>query len=147
VAPPLVSPSATPVDVLTGPGQCGTPAPGADAARCGFGPRLPLLVISPFAKSNFVDHTLTNQASVLRFIEDNWKLGFIDGPRAPAAGTGSFDRFSGSLINMFEFHERQDQRKLILDPVTGTVVSDASHHDDSNRDSDHDDSGRHTHDD
>ena len=133
VAPPLVSPSATPIDAATGPGQCGTPLPGADAARCGFGPRLPLLVISPFAKSNFVDHTLTNQASVLRFIEDNWHLGFIDGPRAPAPGTGSVDRISGSLINMFEFHDRRDERKLILDPVTGTVVDD-NHDDDSHGD-------------
>jgi phospholipase C len=140
VAPPLVSPSATPVDAATGPGQCGTPLPGADAARCGFGPRLPLLVISPWAKSNFVDHTLTNQASVLRFIEDNWHLGFIDGPRAPAPGTGSVDRISGSLINMFEFHDRRDERKLILDPVTGTVVDDNSEHDD---DSHGDDSRRH----
>jgi phospholipase C len=111
--------------------------PGADAARCGFGPRLPLLVISPFARSNFVDHTLTNQASVLRFIEDNWKLGFIDGPHAPAPGTGSFDRISGSLINMFDFHDRDDRRKLILDPVTGMVVSKDRDHD---HDRDEDDS-------
>jgi phospholipase C len=137
VAPPLVNPSAAPVDALTGPGQCGTPVPGADAARCGFGPRLPLLVISPFAKSNFVDHTLTNQASVLRFVEDNWKLGFIDGPRAPAPGTGSFDRFSGSLINMFDFDEERDHRKLILDPVTGTVIGDNAGHDRDLDDSHH----------
>ena len=40
--------------------------------RCGYGTRMPLLVVSPFAKRNFVDHTLTDQTSVLRFIEDNW---------------------------------------------------------------------------
>ena len=37
--------------------------------RCGPGPRLPLLVISPYAKTNFVDHTATEQASITKFIE------------------------------------------------------------------------------
>ena len=40
--------------------------------RCGYGPRLPLLVISPYAKQNYVDHTVMDQSSVIRFIEDNW---------------------------------------------------------------------------
>jgi len=31
-----------------------------------------MLVISPFAKSNFVDGTLTDQTSAIRFIEDDW---------------------------------------------------------------------------
>ena len=38
--------------------------------RCGHGPRQPLLVISPFAKSNFVDHSLTDQSSIIHFIEE-----------------------------------------------------------------------------
>ncbi len=38
--------------------------------RCGHGPRLPLLVISPWARKNYIDNTLTDQASVTRFIED-----------------------------------------------------------------------------
>ncbi len=41
-------------------GTCGTnPAriAGGYQDRCGYGPRLPLLVISPYAKRNFVDHT------------------------------------------------------------------------------------------
>jgi phospholipase C len=123
VMPPLLTPSATDIDFLFGPGNCGKPQPGADAARCGLGPRQPLLVISPWAKSNFVDHTLTHQASVLRFIEDNWKLGFIDGPVAPPAGTGSVDRHANSLDNMFDFRREPNTRPLILDQVTGTVVS------------------------
>jgi len=122
VMPPLLTPSATNLDFLFGPGNCGTPLPGADAARCGLGPRQPLLVISPWAKSNFVDHTLTHQASVLRFIEDNWKLGFIDGPVAPRAGTGSVDRYANSLDNMFDFKHEPHTRPLILDEVTGAVV-------------------------
>jgi len=124
VMPPVMTPSATSIDPLAGPGACGTPQPGADAARCGRGPRQPLLVISPWAKPNFVGHTLTDQVSVLRFIEENWDLGFIDGPVAPPAGTGSVDRYTGSLLNMFDFDDRPDTRPLILDPVTGT----ATHH-------------------
>ena len=72
--PPLVNASNTARDALTGPGACGQSQPGADQGRCGYGPRLPLLVISPYAKRNFVDHTLTDQSSIIRFIEDNWGL-------------------------------------------------------------------------
>jgi phospholipase C len=122
VMPPVLTPSATSVDALAGPGSCGTPLPGADAARCGRGPRQPLLVISPWAKSNFVDHTLTDQVSILRFIEDNWALGFIDGPAAPPLGTGSLDRYTNSIVDMFDFENRPATKPVILDPVTGTVV-------------------------
>lgn len=122
---PTVSPSATKFDFLNGNSQCGTqaPAPTAFQARCGFGPRLPYLVISPWAKTNFVDHTLTDQSSTIRFIEDNWDLGFIDGPSAPPAGQASFDRTAGSITNMFDFDQEKPKRKLILDPDNGTVVS------------------------
>jgi phospholipase C len=40
----------------------------------GFGIRVPLLVISPYAKEGFVSHELGEFSSVLRFIEDNWEL-------------------------------------------------------------------------
>jgi phospholipase C len=40
----------------------------------GFGIRVPLLVISPYAKRGVVDHHLGEFSSVLRFIEDNWGL-------------------------------------------------------------------------
>jgi len=40
--------------------------------RCGYGPRLPLLVSSPWTRVNYVSHTLTDQSSIVRFIEDNW---------------------------------------------------------------------------
>lgn len=108
--PPIVSQSSDPTDALTAPGACGTPKPGAFPARCGFGPRLPLMVISPFAKKNFVDNSLTDQSSILRFIEDNWKLGRI--------GNQSTDVFAGSLNTMFSFQKRNEDR-LILNPQTG----------------------------
>lgn len=40
----------------------------------GDGPRIPLIVVSPYAKRNFVDHTYNDHASVLKFIERNWSL-------------------------------------------------------------------------
>src|SRR5262249_31141096 len=64
-------------DALTDPGRCGTAPAGAYPGRCGYGPRLPLLVISPYAQRNFVDHGVTDQSSILKFIEDNWQLGRI----------------------------------------------------------------------
>jgi phospholipase C len=105
-------------DQLNAPGVCGngTPLEGIQG-RCAYAQRQPLLVISPFAKANFVDHTLTDQSSVLRFIEENWGTGQIGG--------GSFDQFAGPLWNMFDFDDSHfpfltaGQRQLILDPTTG----------------------------
>jgi len=87
---------------------------------------VPLLVISPFAKRNHVDHTLIDQTSVLRFIEDNWLAGERIQPG------GSFDTIAGKLDNMFDFDRRDDDapRRVILDPQTGVVVSVSGGHDD-----------------
>jgi phospholipase C len=115
VQPLLVNASNTPKDALTGPGACGGSLPGADQGRCGYGPRLPLLIISPYAKRNFVDHTLTDQSSIIRFIEDNWRLGRI--------GDQSFDERAGTIKHMFDFSHKQSGR-LFLDPVTGLRVDD-----------------------
>jgi phospholipase C len=92
---------------------------------------MPLLVVSPFAKRNHVDHTLTDQTSVLRFIEDNW----LSGERIQPGG--SFDTIAGPLDNMFNFNDRDDDgpRKLVLDEATGAVVF-ASERDDDDRDHD-----------
>jgi phospholipase C len=43
----------------------------------GDGPRMPMLVISPFSTGGHVVHTYYDQASVLKFIERNWHLGRI----------------------------------------------------------------------
>ena len=113
VMPPIVNPSNTRVDALTGEASCGTAAPGAYQGRCGYGPRIPLIAISPWARVNFVDHSVTDQSSILRFIEDNWDLGRI--------GDQSFDERAGSLMNIFDFR-RPGASKLILDRMTGEPV-------------------------
>jgi phospholipase C len=97
-------------------GKCGNGAPlNGIQGRCGYGPRLPLLIISPWAKANFVDHSITDQSSILRFIEDNWNLGRIGG--------GSYDALAGTLNNMFDFNSVPFGRRLILDPNTGERIS------------------------
>ncbi|SDP22631.1 phospholipase C [Nakamurella panacisegetis] len=103
-----------PQDFLTGVGVCGstsvTPLAGQNG-RCGYGPRLPLLVVSPWAKHNYVDHTLTDQTSILKFIETNWRLPGI---------AGSFDQLAGSLNGLFDFTGRRGHNStLFLDPTTG----------------------------
>jgi phospholipase C len=109
VMPPIVSQSNDPKnDRLLGTQDlCGKAPAGAAQDRCGFGPRVPMLVISPYAKTNFVDHTLTDQSSILRFIEDNWDLRRI--------GNQSFDVKAGAITNMFDFSGgRNHVEKLIL---------------------------------
>jgi phospholipase C len=119
-----LSTSTTPAspDAITTSGVCGSPGAGALPSRCGYGPRLPFLVISPWAKANFVDHTVTDQTSSLRFIEENWGLESIDEPKKPA-GQGSFDRLAGSVMNMFDFDDKPNSRRLILDRLSGQVIS------------------------
>jgi phospholipase C len=108
---------------------CGIPAGGTSTPpRCGYGPRLPYLVVSPWAKSNFVDHSTTDQTSTIAFIEYNWNLGYIDGPSVPPPGTGSYDRIAGSILNMFDFDHRPNVRPLILDDATGEIIGGGHRH-------------------
>lgn len=137
VAPKTASYDPT-ADQVNGPGLCGLgpttqPAPnGLDGqpvnGRCGPGTRVPFIVISPYAKTNFVSHTYISQASVVRFIEDNW----LHGQRL---GGGSFDATTGSIMDLFDFDQdhSHDFRTdaLFLDPTSGTVMvspPDEHHH-------------------
>jgi len=109
---PIVRQSNTPDDGLFGPGNCGTAPAGSFNGRCGYGPRQPLLVISPWARQNYVDHALTDQSSILRFIEDNWRLGRL--------GHQSTDEVAGSLSGLFDFTEHHARApQLLLNPITG----------------------------
>ena len=128
----VVNPSAIPVkgyDVLSG-GACsnGTPLAGIDGlpveGRCGYGTRQPLLVVSPYAKVNYVDHTLTDQSSVTRFIEDNW----LGGERI---GQGSFDAIAGTLDHMFDW--KASTPALMLDPRPARSPASRDRQDDAKR--------------
>ncbi len=120
----IVNSSKTSADALTGPGSCGNGAnalPGVNPAtthaqgRCGYGPRQPLLVISPWAQHNYVDHTVTDQSSIIRFIEDNW----LGGQRI---GQGSFDGVANSISSLFDFKQVVSDYLYILNPKTGQPV-------------------------
>jgi phospholipase C len=112
VMPPIVSRSKDPKnDALLGKdGLCGHAPAGAYQDRCGYGPYG--LVISPYAKVNYVDHSVTDQISIIRFIEDNWGLKRI--------GDQSFDAKAGSVMNMFDFTTNHYAKKLFLDTWTGS---------------------------
>ncbi len=121
---PAISGSFTIDDALNGTGNCGIPGVTLQpngllglpvAGRCGPGMRQPFMVISPYAKKNYVSHTFITQASIPQFIEDNW----LKGERL---GGGSFDATTGSIMDMFDF-KQAPTRKLILDPTLGIVDS------------------------
>jgi phospholipase C len=113
-------------DQLNGAGVCNVSGAqqgmgvngGAVNGRCGPGTRIPFLVISPWAKTNFVDDTPISQASVIRFIEDNW----LGGQRI---GQGSDDATAGSINNMFNFSGSGNAPTVFLDPNQGTKLSTA----------------------
>jgi phospholipase C len=111
---PIVNQSATKADALSGPGACGTGANSLAGiqARCGYGPRLPLVAVSPFARENSVDSEVLDQSSITRFIEDNWGLGRI--------GNGSFDAIAGDLSHIFNFNQ-EHYKLVLLDTLTGQV--------------------------
>jgi phospholipase C len=125
VMPPIVNQSASPADMLSGTGFCGSNGPTSALAgvggvahaqgRCGYGVRLPLMVISPWAKSNYVDHTITDQTSIIRFVEDNWL-------NSQRIGSGSFDGIANSIAGMLDFNKRSAAGAYILNPTTGEVV-------------------------
>jgi phospholipase C len=114
---PIVRPSQDTIDSLNGPGKCGSStSPPAQNDHCGVGPRMPLMVISPWSRSNFVDGTFTEQASITQFIEDNWNLGRVGG--------GSADATAGTLDNMFDFEQSAPRSPaVILNDTTGEVQS------------------------
>ncbi len=76
----------------------------------------PLLVISPYAKQNHVDHTVNDQTSILRFIEDNWGL--------PGIGDQSFDALANSILGHFDF-TKVHEGVVLLNPSSGEVAAKA----------------------
>jgi len=111
-------------DQLTGAGKCdgpnatqGTGLNGAPVnGRCGPGTRIPFMVISPYARVNYVDSTPITQASVIRFIEDNW----LSGQRL---GGGSNDATAGSIMGMFNFGAAPNLTPYYLNPTTGRKLA------------------------
>jgi len=115
VAPKITNSSTSATNdttICTEAASKGVPALDGQLDRCGPSQRLPLLVISPYTKANTVDHTVTTQPSILRFIEDNWHTGRIGG--------GSFDKSANSIASLLDFAHPQN-RAVLLDDKTGAV--------------------------
>jgi hypothetical protein len=77
-----------------------------------------MVVISPYTRDNYVSNDLTDTASVVKFIEQNW----LDGKAIP----NSYDKVSGSLDapgGLLDFNIRPHDTPVILNPTTGAVVS------------------------
>jgi phospholipase C len=115
---PITHVSHDSIDVLTGAGECGTSTTPAQNDKCGVGPRVPLLIASPWVRQNRVDHTFTEQASIIKFIEDNWGL--------PRIGGGSVDAEAGSLNSLFDFDASHPRAPAVfLDRLTGQITGTA----------------------
>jgi phospholipase C len=126
----FINGSATSQDALNGTGVCISTSAAAAAlpgvtgtapaqGRCGYGPRLPLVVISPWAKKNYISSVVTDQSSITKFIEDT----FLSSQRI---GGGSFDSIAGSLNDMFNFTNGAsvpNGNVVLLNPSTGLVTS------------------------
>ena len=87
----------------------------------GDGPRIPLIIVSPFTKGGHINHTYTDHVSILKFIERNWHLNPLtkrsrdnfpnprvreDNPYVPVNSPAI-----GDLFDMFQFNQDKDQGK------------------------------------
>lgn len=68
--------------------------PAPDITGLGDGIRIPLVVISPYAKEGYISHAYYSPTSILRFIEWNWNL--------PALGT--LDGLANNPLDFFNFN-------------------------------------------
>ena len=80
----------------------------------GLGPRVPFLIISPYAKHGHISHTEYEFSSVLKFIEERFGL-------APLTER---DSLANDLLDSFDFH-RRPLRPLILEPRNCSGAADA----------------------
>jgi acid phosphatase len=97
----------------------------------GDGPRIPMIVVSPYARADFVDHTYTDHVSIMKFIEANWGLPPLTSyseDNLPNATPGVYvpaDRPAiGNLMTMFNFsHPHFGTLKLGAHPVSTSGVA------------------------
>ncbi|MGZ4995968.1 MAG: alkaline phosphatase family protein [Methylobacter sp.] len=75
----------------------------------GDGTRIPLLVVSPYAKQGHVDHTYNDHASILKFIEKNWKL--------PAISKRSRDNLPNPVAS------KENPYKPVNGPAVGDLMT------------------------
>ena len=77
--------------------------------RYGYGFRVPTFMASPYAKKGYIDSTVLDYTSIMKFIEENWRL-------EPVAER---DANANSLTNAFDFNQPpRDPAFLGLDRST-----------------------------
>jgi phospholipase C len=79
------------------------PPPAVD--HFGFGPRVPLLVISPWVRAGYIEHTTLEFSSVLKFVEHRFGL----------AALTSRDALAHNLLDAFDF-DQHPLPPLVLQP-------------------------------
>ena len=90
----------------------------------GDGTRIPMIVVSPFARPGFVDHTYADHASLLKFIERNWDL--------PTVSRRSRDNLPNPVAS------RHDPYVPVNGPAIGDLMNMFRFDGDDDRDDDHD---------
>ena len=73
----------------------------------GFGPRVPALVISPYAKPDYVSHYGYEFSSVLKFVEERWGLQHMT-PR---------DHYADDMRDCFNFNQAPNKPRVISIPA------------------------------
>lgn len=84
----------------------------------GDGPRIPLIIVSPFTRGGHVSHTYTDHASIVKFIERNWRLKPLTGrsrdnlPNPVADDDNPYVPLNspavGDLFDLFRFDRDRD---------------------------------------
>jgi phospholipase C len=115
------NPSHSPADVAVCTAASGTPLAN-EQGRCGLGPRLPMIVVSPWAKTNDVDHDVSDQSSIIEFVEYNWHLHGIPGSFDQALKSiDASEHVPFDLAGMFDFKHGSSAPTFPLDPATGQI--------------------------
>jgi plastocyanin len=83
--------------------------------RWGPGTRVPAIVISPYAKKGFVDHTQYDTTSILKLIEERW--GLVPLGTRDAAATG--------LANAFDFSQTPPAASGSVPAANGSAAGSA----------------------
>ena len=95
--------------------------------KYGYGFRVPLILISPYAKKGHVDHTAADHTSLLKFIETNFQLAPLAQRDAGADGLKSAFTFSSSPGD-YSFGWRHFYR-IGVSPLIGRLVVSRPRHD------------------
>jgi phospholipase C len=70
-----------------------------------YGLRVPIIVISPYAKAAYISHQVNDFGSILRFIEEVFSLDQIDFANNPSLGFADSYNLTGDLSDFFNFSQ------------------------------------------